>query len=176
VRAPLGAELERKEWRMYLTRRTYLGLIGGALIMIAVFLTGTGVNFDTKALNVTQSLLLFITGLGVMVFARLGRRTMAAYSAIAATTLGLALVIDLLRNGALDLTVKLVVLVVGIVLALMASIGGDLMTYIAPTRDGAFAISTTGSGKSSGGNSSAAKSSAGTSSSAKSKSGATATK
>jgi hypothetical protein len=119
---------------MYLTRRTYLGLAGGALIMLAVFLTGTGVNFDSKALNNTASLLLFVAGLGVLVFARLGRRTLAAYSAVAATTLGLMLVIDLLRAGALDLTVKLVVLVVGVVLALMSSIGGDLMTYIAPTR------------------------------------------
>ena len=166
---------------MYLTRRTYLGLIGGGLILIAVFLTGTGVNFDTKALNVTQNLLLFITGLGVMVFARLGRRTMAAYSAIAATTLGLVLVIDLLRLGSLDLTVKLVVLVVGIVLALMASIGGDLMTYIAPTREGAFAIRTTGADtssadKSSTAKSSTAKSSSGKASSAKAKVGASATK
>ena len=171
---------------MYLTRRTYLGLIGGGLIVLAVFLTGTGVNFDTKALNVTQSLLLFITGLGVMVFARLGRRTMAAYSAVAATTLGLVLVIDLLRAGTLDLTVKLVVLVVGVVLALMASIGGDLMTYIAPTRDGAFAIRTTGADTSSSekpsgarastAKSSAAKSSAAKSSAAKAKVGASASR
>ena len=132
---------------MYLTRRTYLGLTGGALIMIAVFLTGSGVNFDTKALNVTANLLLFVAGLGVLVFARLGRRTLAAYSAVAATTLGLVMVIELLRAGALDLTVKLVLLVVGIAFALMASIGGDLMTYIAPTRDGG-AIRTTTAGKS----------------------------
>ena len=132
---------------MYLTRRTYLGLFGGALIVLAVFMTGTGVNFDAKALNVTQNLLLFVAGLGVMVFARLGRRTMAAYSAIAATTLGLVAVIDLLRAGSLDLTVKLVFLVVGIVLSLMSSIGGDLMTYIAPTRDGVVGIRTTTGGK-----------------------------
>jgi hypothetical protein len=140
---------------MYLTRRTYLGLIGGALIMLGVFLTGSGVNFDTKALNVTSGLLLFIAGLGVMVFARLGRRTLAAYFAIAATTLGLLMVVDLLRAGALDLTVKLVVIVVGIALALMASLGGDLMTYIAPTRDGAIAIRTTRTDKSSTGKSKA---------------------
>lgn len=133
---------------MYLTRRTYLGLAGGALIMLGVFLTGSGVNFDTKALNVTSGLLLFIAGLGVRVFARLGRRTLAACFAIAATTLGLLMVVDLLRAGALDLTVKLVVVVVGIALALMASLGGDLMTYIAPTRDGAVAIRTTSTGKS----------------------------
>jgi len=131
---------------MYLTRRTYLGLTGGALIMIAVFLTGTGVNFDTKALNVPANLLLFVAGLGVLVFARLGRRTLAAYSAVAATTLGLVMVMELLRASALDLTAKLVLLVVGVALALMASIGGDLMTYIAPTRDGA-AIRTTTAGK-----------------------------
>ncbi len=141
---------------MYLTRRTYLGLFGGALIVIAVFLTGDALNFDTKALNDTQSLLLLIAGVGVMVFARLGRRTMAAYSAVAATTLGLVAVIDLLRAGTLDLTVKLVFLVVGIVLSLMSSIGGDLMTYIAPTRDGAIAIRTTG-GKSGAEKSSASK-------------------
>ncbi len=155
---------------MYLTRRTYLGLVGGGLIMLAVFLTGTGVNFDTKALNVTPNLLLFIAGVGVLVFARLGRRTLAAYSAVAATTLGLMLVVDLLRAGSLDLTVKLVALVVGIACALMASIGGDLMTYIAPTRDGAVAIRTTTGGKSGAGKSKAEKSSTG-----KSKVGATAT-
>jgi hypothetical protein len=146
---------------MYLTRRTYLGLAGGALIMLGVFLTGTGVNFDTKALNVTSGLLLFIAGLGVFVFARLGRRTLAAYCAVAATTLGLLMVVELLRAGALDLTVKLVVIVVGIALALMASIGGDLMTYIAPTRDGAVAIRTTRTDKSSTGKSSTGKSKAG---------------
>ena len=156
---------------MYLTRRTYLGLIGGALIMIAVFLTGTGVNFDTKALNVTTGLLLFIAGLGVFVFARLGRRTLAAYCAVAATTLGLLLVIELLRAGALDLTVKLVMLVVGIALALTASLGGDLMTYIAPTRDGGVAIRTTTPAE----KSSASKSSAGKSSAGKAKVGATVT-
>lgn len=133
---------------MYLTRRTYLGLIGGALIMFAVFLTGTGATFDTKALNTTSNLLLFIAGLGVVVWARLGRRTLVAYSAIAATTLGLLMVIDLLRAGALDLTVKLVALVLGIVLALMSSLGGDLMTYIAPTRDVSVARSTTRTGTS----------------------------
>jgi hypothetical protein len=147
---------------MYLTRRTYLGLIGGALIVLGVFLTGTGVNFDTKALNITSGLLLFIAGLGVMVFARLGRRTLAAYFAIAATTLGLLMVVELLRAGALDLTVKLVVVVVGIALALMASLGGDLMTYIAPTRDGAVAIHTTKAGRSSTGSSKASTSKAST--------------
>jgi drug/metabolite transporter (DMT)-like permease len=120
---------------MNMTKRTYWGLFGGSLIMLEVFLTGNGLNFDSKALNTTGNLLLFIAGLGVVAFARLGRRTLVAYSAIAATTLGLVIVIDMLRAGTLDLTVKLVALVVGIVLALMASIGGDLMTYIAPTRD-----------------------------------------
>lgn len=120
---------------MNMTRKTYWGLIGGGLIMLAVFLTGAGVDFDTKALNTTESLLLFIAGLGVLVFARMGRRTLVAYSAIAGTTLGLLFVIDLLRAGMLDLTVKLVVLVVGLVLALMASLGGDLFTYIAPTKE-----------------------------------------
>jgi hypothetical protein len=124
---------------MNMTRRTYWGLMGGALIMLEVFLTGNGLNFDSKALNSTQNLLLFIAGMGVLTFARLGRRTLVAYSAVSATTLGLIIVIDLLRAGTLDLTFKLVVLVVGIVLALMASIGGDLMTYIAPTRDASVA-------------------------------------
>ncbi len=129
---------------MYLTRRTYLGLIGGALIVLGVFMTGTAVNFDTKALNTTSNLLLFVAGLGVLVFARLGRRTLVAYSAVAATTLGLMMVVELLRAGSLDLTVKLVVIIAGIALSLMASIGGDLMTYIAPTRDEAVGIRTTG--------------------------------
>ncbi|MBN2176039.1 MAG: hypothetical protein JW722_00075 [Demequinaceae bacterium] len=120
---------------MNLTRRTYFGITGGILIMLSVFLTAEGAEFDTKALNFTENLLLFVAGIGVLVFARLGRRTLAAYSAVAATTLGTLLVIDLLRAGTLDLTVKLVALIGGIALALMASIGGDLMTYIAPTRD-----------------------------------------
>ncbi len=64
-----------------------------------------------------------------------------------------------------------VALVVGIACALMASIDGDLTTYIAPTRDGAVAIRTTTGGKSGAGKSTAEKSSTG-----KSKVGATATK
>ena len=60
-------------------------------------------------------------------------------------------------------------LVVGIVLALMASIGGDLMTYIAPTRDGGAAIRTTGVARSDSGKSSTGKSSTGKSSTGKAK-------
>jgi len=123
---------------MNLTRRTYFGITGGILIMLSVFLTtddSLDSQFDTEALNVTENLLLLIAGIGVLVFARIGRRTLCAYSAIVATTLGLLMVIDLLRANTLDLTVKLVVLIGGVTLALMASIGGDLMTYIAPTRD-----------------------------------------
>jgi hypothetical protein len=128
---------------MNLTRRTYFGITGGILIMLAVFLTTDGAEFDTKALNATANLLLFVAGIGVLVFARIGRRTLCAYSAVAATTLGTLLVIDLLRAGTLDLTVKLVALIAGIALALMASIGGDLMTYIAPTRTTTVAKGTT---------------------------------
>lgn len=127
---------------MNLTRRTYFGITGGILIMLSVFLTVEGSDFDTKALNVTENLLLFTAGIGVLVFARIGRRTLCAYSAVASTALGLLLVIDLLRAGTLDLTMKLVALIGGISLALMASIGGDLMTYIAPTRDVSTARST----------------------------------
>lgn len=127
---------------MNLTRRTYFGITGGVLIMLSVFLTAEGAEFDTEALNATENLLLFVAGIGVLVFARIGRRTLAAYSAIAATTLGTLLVVNLLRAGTLDLTVKLVALIGGLTLALMASIGGDLMTYIAPTREVSAAKST----------------------------------
>ena len=120
---------------MNLTRRTYFGITGGILIMLSVFLTAEGTEFNTEALNDTAHLLLFVAGIGVLVFARIGRRTLCAYSAIAATTLGTLMVIDLLRAGTLDLTVMLVALIGGLTLALMSSIGGDLMTYIAPTRD-----------------------------------------
>jgi hypothetical protein len=106
-----------------MTRNNALGVIGGGLIVLAVFLTGTGFDLNTSALKDTTSLVLFLAGLGVALCLIVGMRTLAAYCAVAATTLALVEVINLLRADTIEFTVRIVVLIIGVLLALMASVG-----------------------------------------------------
>lgn len=98
------------------------GVIGGGLIAASAFLTGTGLKFDGNALSDTLPLVLFISGIAVVLFTLAGMSALAAYSAGAATGLFLVGVIDLVRAEEFEFTVKIIVLLVGVVLALLATI------------------------------------------------------
>jgi hypothetical protein len=98
------------------------GVIGGGLIVVAAFLTGTGVKFDGEALGTTLPLVLFVAGIAVILFTLVGMRTLAAYSAGAVTGLFLVEVVDLVRAEEFEFTVKIIVLLVGVVLSLLATI------------------------------------------------------
>ncbi len=98
------------------------GIIGGGLIVVAAFLTGTGVKFDGEALGNTLPLVLFVTGIAVILFTLVGMTTLAAYSAGAATGLFLVEVVDLVRAEEFKFTVKIIVLLAGVVLALFSTI------------------------------------------------------
>lgn len=105
-----------------MSRSNAMGVIGGGLIILAVFLTGTGFDFNSEALDSTPLLILFLAGLGVALFLLMGKRTIAAYCAIAALTLSLVMIVELVRADAFDLTVQIVVLIIGVILALMGSL------------------------------------------------------
>ncbi|MCJ7826853.1 MAG: hypothetical protein MUP36_01230 [Demequinaceae bacterium] len=98
------------------------GVIGGGLIVVAAFLTGTGFKFDSGALDNTLPLVLFIAGIAVILFTLAGMSTLAAYSAGAVTGLFLVEVIELVRAEEFEFTVKIVVLLAGVVLALLSTI------------------------------------------------------
>jgi hypothetical protein len=98
------------------------GVIGGGLIVIAAFLTGTGLKFDGEALGTTLPLVLFISGIAVILFTLVGMTTLAAYAAGAATGLFLVDVVDLARAEEFEFTVKIIVLLAGVVLALLSTI------------------------------------------------------
>jgi hypothetical protein len=103
--------------------RKNFGVVGGLLIAFAVLLTGTGLNFATDSLKGTTSLVLFVVGLAVALLLIFGNRVYASYCAIAASTITTIYLIDLLRGPGFTLSIKLVVLVVGVVLALYSTLG-----------------------------------------------------
>ncbi len=105
-----------------MSRLAAFGVIGGGLIVVAAFLTGTGVEFAGDALGNTKPLVLFCAGLAVILFSLVGLTDLAAYSAGAATGLFLVDVVDLVRAEDFEFTVKIIVLLVGVVLALMSTI------------------------------------------------------
>lgn len=102
---------------------TALGVIGGILIAISVFLTGSNVDFSGAAIKETVPLILFVAALAVIAFSIMKNRTAASFAAIVAATIALIQLVDMLRNGSLDITVRLVLLVVGVILALISSLG-----------------------------------------------------
>ena len=103
--------------------RKNIGILGGVLIAAAALLNGSGLSFGTDSLKTTTSLVLFLVGLGVVILLIVGNRLYASYGAIAATTIAVIYVIDQLRGSGLALSIKLIVLVVGVVLALYSTLG-----------------------------------------------------
>ncbi|WP_291378499.1 hypothetical protein [Demequina sp.] len=102
---------------------TVLGVIGGILIAIAVFLTGDTIKFSGEAIKDTMSFILFIAALAIIAFSVMNSRTLTSYAAIVAATIVLIWFVELVRNDALDFSVRLILLLVGVVLALFASLG-----------------------------------------------------
>jgi hypothetical protein len=104
----------------YTGRNRQLGIIGGVLIALAALMTGTGFTISTSGLGTAYTLVLFAAGIGVIVFLLTGRLNWAVYSAIAAATIALIEVLALVVDNA-TITLRLVVLVVGVILALLAT-------------------------------------------------------
>lgn len=99
-------------------KNAILGVIGGLLIALSVFFSGDTATFTLDALSGGQAWVLFAAGLAVIIFVLLGSFRWAAYGAIAATTITLIKVID----GEAALSVGFIVLVVGVILSLLATV------------------------------------------------------
>jgi len=97
-----------------------LGIIGGILIAISALLVGTGFDFSTDGLGYPVTLVLFAAGLGVIFFLLAGKMPWAIYSTVAAATIALIWILDVIMEGA-DISLKLVILVIGVILALLAT-------------------------------------------------------
>jgi hypothetical protein len=100
-----------------------IGVVGGLLIAVAVFLTGDTIKFSGDAIKSTEPLILFIAALAIIAFSVMKNRTLTSYAAIVAATIVLILFVELIRNDAFEVTVRLVLFLVGVLLALFASIG-----------------------------------------------------
>jgi hypothetical protein len=98
-----------------------LGVIGGVLIAVTVFLSGNTITFTSDAWNGTTALVLLVAGIAVIAFSLMGSRVGTGYAAMVAGTIALIEVVQLVREGNPDFSVRLIVLVVGVLLALAAS-------------------------------------------------------
>ncbi len=97
-----------------------LGIVGGVLIALAALMTGTGFALSTDGLSHPYSLVLFAAGLGLVVFLLSGKLNWAVYAVIAAATIALIEVLSLVMDS-VSVSLKLVVLVVGVILGLLAT-------------------------------------------------------
>ncbi len=100
-----------------------LGVIGGILIVVAVFLTGSTITFSGDAITETVPLILFIAGLAVIAFSLMGNRLATGYASMVAGTIALIWLVTLLRSDNIEVSVKLIVLLIGVVLAFVSSFG-----------------------------------------------------
>jgi len=100
-----------------------LGVIGGVAIAISVFLTGNSITFSGSALKGTVPLILFIAALAIIAFSLMSNRMAASYASIVAATIALIQVVDMVRGDSVDFSVRLILLLVGVVLALISSVG-----------------------------------------------------
>lgn len=97
-----------------------LGIVGGVLIAISALLVGTGFDLSTDPLGSPLTLVLFAAGVGVVVFLLAGKMPWAIYSTIAAATIALIWILSVIMDGA-DVGLQLILLVLGVILALMAT-------------------------------------------------------
>jgi hypothetical protein len=107
-----------------MSKTTLVGLVGGILIAVTVFLHGNTITFSWDEIKDTQSLVLFGSGVAVIAFALLRNRVLTGYAAMISFTIALIWVVDMLRSSSFDITARLIVLVVGVIFALMASSAG----------------------------------------------------
>ncbi len=102
---------------------TFLGVIGGLCIAVAVFLTGNTITFSGAAIKETVPLILFIAGLAVIAFSLMSNRLATGYAAVVAGTIALIQLVDMLRSDSIEFSVRLILLLVGVALALASSFG-----------------------------------------------------
>ena len=100
-----------------------LGVIGGVLIAVTVFLTGNTITFTASAWKDTTAFVLLVAGIAVIIFALLGNRIGMGYAAMVAGTIALIQVVTLIRASDLDFSVRLILLLVGVIFAFVASVG-----------------------------------------------------
>ncbi len=96
------------------------GILGGVLIALATLMTGTGFALSTDGLGHPYSLVLFAAGVGLVVFLLMSKLNWAVYAVIAAATIALIELLALIMDSA-SFTLRLVVLVVGVILGLLAT-------------------------------------------------------
>jgi hypothetical protein len=100
-----------------------LGTFGGILIALAVFVNAGDIKLADGDLASSISMVQFVVGLAIAVFLLLKRVAWALYFAIAATTIGLILLIDVLRQGLDGISLSFVVTLAGVVLVIVSLIG-----------------------------------------------------
>jgi len=100
----------------------FLGVLGGILIAVTVFLSGNTLTFSGSALTETIPLILFIAAIAIIAFSLMANRTATGYAAMVAATIALIQLVEMIRGGSIDFSVRLVLLVVGVILALLASV------------------------------------------------------
>ena len=93
-----------------MSRNSTLGLIGGVLIAVTVFLSGNTITFSGDALKATESIVLFAAGIAVIAFSLGGNREGTGYAATVAGTFALVQVINVIRYSSYAIDVRLVVL------------------------------------------------------------------
>jgi type III secretory pathway component EscS len=102
--------------------KTFLGVIGGICIAVAVFLTGNTITFSGAAIKETVPLILFIAAIAVIVFSLMSNGVAIGYAAMVAATIALIQLVDMFRSDSINFSVRLILLLVGVALALFASI------------------------------------------------------
>jgi hypothetical protein len=107
-----------------MNQTTMMGIFGGVLVALAVFLTDTGIGFDTGELSSSIALVQLVAGLGIVMFLLVKQHAWAMYMTIAATTVVVIALIDVFRSEGPGLTLGFVVALAGVVLALIAVVGG----------------------------------------------------
>ncbi len=104
-------------------QRMVLGVIGGALVVLSVFIDGDTVAFGDGVPDNGVSWTVLGAGVVAAVFAIVGVRTLIAFGSGAATAVASMQIVDAVRSGSFRPTASLVVLVVGVLATLAATIG-----------------------------------------------------
>lgn len=106
-----------------MSRNSALGVVGGVLIAITIFLEGNTITFSADAWKGTTALVLLAAGIAVIIFSLGGNRVATGYAATVAGTIALIQVVDLVRDKDFDFSARLIVLVIGVILAFIAAFG-----------------------------------------------------
>ena len=102
-------------------QRMVLGILGGALIVLSVFMVGNSVELDSDALDGGAPWVVLSAGAAVALFALVGVRTLMAFGAGAAAAVAAIEIVDAARADDFEVTARLVLLVAGALAALVAS-------------------------------------------------------